>query len=69
MKANRLPALVALTATALVPAIAEACPYCAAQAGIGTRGVALALGGFLLLPFAVVATIVRIIRSERGPTG
>jgi hypothetical protein len=60
-------ALVALAVT-LAPAVALACPYCAGRDDGGlARGVAL--GVFVLFPFAVVAAVVRFIkRADPGAT-
>jgi hypothetical protein len=58
----------ALAATTLSTSVALACPYCAAQDGVGKTGVNIALGAFILLPFLVVGSILRFLRSERGPT-
>jgi hypothetical protein len=47
----------------LAPSAALACPYCAASSagGIGLR---VALGFFLLLPFAVVGVVYSVLRRE-----
>lgn len=59
----KLGATALALAAALVASPALACPYCAAQSGKGSLGVTIALGAFLLLPFLVVGTILRYVRS------
>ncbi|MFO0589076.1 MAG: hypothetical protein U0441_16110 [Polyangiaceae bacterium] len=65
------PAKKALTKTAtltalawglFVPALAEACPYCANRetGGIGRK---IALGLMIFLPFVVVGTILAVLRA------
>ena len=53
----------ALALLTLTPSVAVACPYCAGQAGGGPFR-SIALGALLLLPFLVVAAILKVIRSE-----
>ena len=55
----------AFAAAALVPTAAFACPQCAGREGVGVGGV-IALGGMILLPFAIVALAWPAIR--RGPS-
>jgi hypothetical protein len=47
----------------LAPLTASACPYCAANNQSGVGGT-IALGALILLPFAVVATVLKLLRSE-----
>lgn len=47
----------------LAPAVALACPYCAAGNN-GGRGLAAALGAFILLPFAVAGAVYSVLRRE-----
>jgi hypothetical protein len=49
----------------LWPAVASACPACAGNQGLGTRGL-ITMGLMIALPFAVVALIVPVLR--RGPS-
>lgn len=61
-KLSRPAALVAFLWGLLVPTIAAACPVCAnGETGGSARKVAL--GIFIFLPFAVVGTILFILRS------
>jgi hypothetical protein len=54
--------LVAFAWGLFVPMIAEACPVCA-QGETGGIGRKIALGLFIFLPFAVVGTILFVLRS------
>jgi hypothetical protein len=47
----------------LLPALALACPQCAARPSSGPLGTA-ALGAFLFLPFAAAGIVVKIIRAH-----
>jgi hypothetical protein len=47
----------------LAPALALACPYCATRSG-GGIGQSIALGAFLLLPFAVSGVVYSVLRRE-----
>lgn len=47
----------------LAPAVALACPFCATRSG-GSVGTSVALGLFLLLPFAVAGVVYSVLRSE-----
>ena len=55
-------ALLAFAGAILAPALALACPYCATQSETGSSW-KVALGALILLPFAVAAVIISIIRS------
>ena len=54
--------------TALTPALAAACPYCASTQNSG-YGLTIALGAFLALPFAVTGVVFKVLRSERASLG
>ncbi len=47
----------------LAPAAALACPYCATRSG-GSVGLSVALGLFILLPFAVAGVVYSVLRRE-----
>jgi hypothetical protein len=47
----------------LAPAAALACPYCAAGSK-QSAGLSVALGAFILLPFAVAVAVYSVLRSE-----
>ncbi len=60
---NRRAIAGAAAAAALAaPAVALACPYCAGRNDGGTAQLVI-LGLFVFFPFAIVATIVRIIKA------
>ena len=65
---RRLGALAAAVAAWLAPAAALACPQCATGSGGGPART-IALGAFIMLPFAVTGAILKIIRAERSSTG
>jgi hypothetical protein len=50
-----------VAAAASLPALAHACPNCAGQAN-GSIGQGVAVGLFILFPFAVTATVIHVIR-------
>jgi hypothetical protein len=59
-----LAALLALVA----PAVAAACPQCAGRSDGGIAR-ALVLGAFVMVPFAIVTAVLRVIRAgERDDT-
>jgi hypothetical protein len=61
--ATRSLTIAAALAVTLVPAIVHACPVCAGREDSGPwRGIFLAM--FIFFPFALVAAIVRYVRSE-----
>jgi hypothetical protein len=55
--------LAAAALASMTPALAAACPYCASQGNSG-NGQTIALGAFILLPFLVTGTILKVIRSQ-----
>lgn len=59
----RLTAAAAAVGALLAPAAALACPYCATRSG-GGIGQSVALGLFLLLPFAVAGVVYSVLRGE-----
>jgi hypothetical protein len=61
-------ALATAVLASLTPALAAACPYCASQGNSG-NGQTIALGAFILLPFLVTGTILKVIQSERRALG
>ena len=61
-------ALAAAVFASLTPALAAACPYCASQGNSG-NGQTIALGAFILLPFLVTGTILKVIQAERRALG
>lgn len=73
--ARRAASALAALGITIAPAVALACPYCA---GRDDGGIAqgLALGVFVLFPFAVVAAVVKFIKradpgspaNERSPS-
>jgi hypothetical protein len=56
-------ALLAGLGVLLAPALAAACPYCAAGSNGGT-GLSVALGAFLLLPFGVAGVVYSVLRAH-----
>jgi hypothetical protein len=65
---KRLAALGASLAVALLPAAAVACPQCAGRPGGGvTQGIVI--GAFVFLPFAIVATVLRILKAQARVEG
>lgn len=59
---KRAPAALAALAALLLPALADACPQCAGRSD-GNLARTLVLGAFVMFPFAVVATVLRVIRA------
>jgi hypothetical protein len=62
MRARFIQGMAAL-GVLLAPAVALACPYCATGSG-GGIGQSIALGAFLLLPFAVAGVVYSVLRRE-----
>jgi hypothetical protein len=50
-------------AAAIVPALADACPVCARDAG---PNAALFIGALVVAPYLVAAVVIRAIRSAGG---
>ena len=61
-------ALVAAGLASMTPALAAACPACAASNNSGA-GQTIALGAFILLPFLVTGAILKFIKSEHAGLG
>ena len=59
----RAAAAVAAVGALVAPAVAFACPYCATRSGQGI-GLSVALGAFILLPFAVAGVVYSVLRRE-----
>ncbi len=55
-----------VAAVAILPELASACPACASRGG-GGAGTLLVLGGMILLPFAIGAIVLAIVRSLDRP--
>jgi hypothetical protein len=60
---KRAFALVSIGVVVATPALALACPYCAAG-NPGSSGLRVALGAFLLLPFGVAVVVYTFLRRE-----
>jgi hypothetical protein len=64
----RAPLAAALLAALVAsPALAWACPACAGRSG--QTGVAILLGAMIILPFGVVAAVVRAVRRIERTDG
>jgi hypothetical protein len=63
MSLKRLYAVALGALVVLTPALALACPSCAAGNN-GGSGLRFALGAFLLLPFGVAGVVYSVLRSE-----
>jgi hypothetical protein len=64
----RAVALVSALVAMLYPVVLHACPVCAGREDAGPwRGIFLAM--FIFFPFAVVAAVVRFVRSEERRAG
>jgi hypothetical protein len=59
---KKLTGLLAALGVALTPALALACPYCAA--GNGGGSMRFALGAFIMLPFGVAGVVYTVLRRE-----
>lgn len=60
---KRISSAAAAAGAFLAPAAALACPYCATRSSAGI-GMSVALGAFILLPFAVAGVVISILRSD-----
>ena len=59
---KRISSTLAAAGAFLAPAAALACPYCATRSSGGV-GLSVALGAFILLPFAVAGVVISVLRS------
>lgn len=63
---GRASAAVTFAAVVLAPALAWACPSCAGRNDGGGVAALYLLGSMILLPFAIAAVVVRVIRRAEA---